>query len=95
MATSINGSENVSELLRRIQSVSASSPNVLQDQIARASLLQLSRELTANLEQPDELVSNIAFSVRLSGNPVRLSTSTVLTEYPSKDDIWRFAWPTI
>jgi hypothetical protein len=33
------------------------------DQDARAKMLQLSRELTASLEQPDEVVSLVAFSV--------------------------------
>ncbi|KAI9694548.1 MAG: hypothetical protein M1822_000164 [Bathelium mastoideum] len=62
MKASADFSKNVSDLLAGMQAILASSPNVLQDQVARASLLQLSRELTASLEQPDELVSNIAFS---------------------------------
>ena len=86
MGTPINGQGNIPDLLRRIQSVSASSSNVLQDQVARASLLQLSRELTANLEQPDELVSNIAFSVCLPDFAQCLLT--VLIDHSSKDDTW-------
>lgn len=54
----------VSSLLSRIQDVASSSKDVEDDQAARATLLQLSRELTASLEQPDEVVSLVAFSVR-------------------------------
>lgn len=54
--------ENVSQLVTRINSiVSDASGDVSKDQVARAALLQASRELTTALEQPDEVVSKVAY----------------------------------
>lgn len=55
-------SQQVSSLLQRINDIAKESHDVLEDQSARAALLQASRELTASLEQPDDIVSNVAFS---------------------------------
>ena len=51
-------------LLARMQNVAGESSDIEHDEQARASLLQLSRELTTSLEQPDEVVSLVAFSVQ-------------------------------
>lgn len=53
----------VSDLVARMQQMASGSPCMETDQKARAQLLQLSRELSARLEQPDEVVSLVAFSV--------------------------------
>jgi hypothetical protein len=58
-----DGASDVANLLARMQSLASSTQRVEDDQDARAKLLQLSRELTASLEQPDEVVSLVAFSV--------------------------------
>lgn len=63
MAQSHGDSALVTDLLARMQAVASSSANVTTDQQARAQLLQMSREMTASLEQPDEVCSNVAFSV--------------------------------
>lgn len=55
---------DVSGLLSRMQRLASGTQRVEDDQDARAKMLQLSRELTATLEQPDEVVSLVAFSVR-------------------------------
>ena len=56
-------SSNVASLVERIQSIASNaSHDITQDQEARATLLQASRELTATLEQPDEVISLVAFS---------------------------------
>jgi hypothetical protein len=46
-----------------MQSLASGTQRVEDDQDTRAKMLQLSRELTASLEQPDEVVSLVAFSV--------------------------------
>lgn len=63
MAQQDGDSAPIVELLTRMQAVASSSRDVSTDQSARAQLLQLSREMTASLEQPDEVCSNVAFSV--------------------------------
>lgn len=65
MAGHAGSSSPVSSILERLADVAGQSTDIEHDQQARASLLQLSRELTANLEQPDEVVSLLAFSVPL------------------------------
>lgn len=60
----MSAASGVTALLARMQGVASSSEDMDNDQNARAALLQLSRELTASLEQPDEVVSLVAFSVR-------------------------------
>ncbi|TKA30698.1 hypothetical protein B0A50_02418 [Salinomyces thailandicus] len=57
-------STSISTLLFWMQDVASQARNVKQDQNARASpsSSSLSRELTASLEQPDELISLVAFS---------------------------------
>ena len=54
---------NVSQLIQRISTISsnASDGDVTNDQAARAALLQASRELTTALQQPDEVVSIVAY----------------------------------
>ena len=59
-----HGTSQVSKLLDKINTISKGCPDVTQDESARATLLQASRELTTLLEQPDEVISNVAFSVR-------------------------------
>jgi hypothetical protein len=54
---------DVAGLLARMQCLASMTQRVEDDQNIRAQLLQLSRELTATLEQPDEVVSLVAFSV--------------------------------
>jgi hypothetical protein len=51
-------------LLARMQCLVSMTQRVEDDQSVRAQMLQLSRELTATLQQPDEVVSLVAFSVR-------------------------------
>jgi hypothetical protein len=51
-------------LLARMQDLASTTRRVEDDQNVRAQILQLSRELTATLQQPDEVVSLVAFSVR-------------------------------
>lgn len=63
MAQANGESVSISSLVTRMQDVAKASKDVETDQAARASFLQLSRELTASLEQPDEVVSLVAFSV--------------------------------
>jgi len=58
------GTSDVAELLCRMQRLASMTQRVENDQHVRAQMLQLSRELTATLEQPDEVVSLVAFSVR-------------------------------
>jgi hypothetical protein len=58
-----DGASDVATLLSRIQSLASGTQRIEDDQDARAKMLQLSRELTASLEQPDEVVSLVAFSV--------------------------------
>lgn len=62
MKSSVSGCDHVSVLLERIKAIAQNKPGVLQDEMTRAALLQASRELTASLEQPDEVISNVAFS---------------------------------
>lgn len=50
-------------LLARMQRLASMTQRVEDDQNIRAQILQLNRELTATLEQPDEVVSLLAFSV--------------------------------
>jgi len=61
----LNGDSSsvITSLLTRMQDIAGKSADITTDQQARASLLQLSRELTTSLEQPDEVVSLVAFSV--------------------------------
>jgi hypothetical protein len=58
-----DGASDVAALISRMQSLASGTQRVEDDQDARAKMLQLSRELTASLEQPDEVVSLVAFSV--------------------------------
>lgn len=62
MAHSDSDVKHVSQLLKEAQSLVSESSNVLQDGVARASLLRVCRNLTLAVEEPDELVSNVAFS---------------------------------
>ena len=55
---------DVAGLLARMQCLASTTQRVEDDQDMRAQMLQLSRELTATLQQPDEVVSLVAFSVR-------------------------------
>jgi len=56
-----NGQPSPTEsLVHRMQTLAR---NADHDQESRATLLQLSRQLTASLEAPDEVVSHVAFSV--------------------------------
>jgi len=57
------GASDVTELLARMQCLASTTQRVEDDQSIRAQILQLSRELTTTLEQPDEVVSLVAFSV--------------------------------
>jgi hypothetical protein len=59
-----DGASNVASLLSRMQCLASTTQNVEDDQDIRAQMVQLSRELTTTLEQPDEVVSLVAFSVR-------------------------------
>lgn len=54
----------IQSLVDQIQKTAAETNDLGQDGTARAKLLQLSRQLTGQLEQPDELISNVAFSAR-------------------------------
>jgi hypothetical protein len=58
-----DGASDVAALISRMHSLASGTQRVEDDQDARAKMLQLSRELTASLEQPDEVVSLVAFSV--------------------------------
>jgi hypothetical protein len=58
-----DGVSDVATLISHIQSLASGTKRIEDDQDARAKMLQLSRELTASLEQPDEVVSLVAFSV--------------------------------
>lgn len=55
---------DVAGLLARMQCLASTTQRVEGDQSIRAQMLQLSMELTAALQQPDEVVSLVAFSVR-------------------------------
>ena len=55
-------STNISALAEQVHSIHTNAPDVEHDQNARAALLQSARELVAALEQPDEIVSLLAFS---------------------------------
>jgi hypothetical protein len=55
---------DVADLLSRIQCLASTTGRIEDDQTIRAQILQLSRELIATLQQPDEVVSLVAFSVR-------------------------------
>lgn len=55
---------DIAGLLARMQCLASTTQRVEDDQDIRAQMLQLSRELTATLQQPDEVVSLVAFSVR-------------------------------
>ncbi|KAK5169898.1 uncharacterized protein LTR77_005876 [Saxophila tyrrhenica] len=52
----------ITKLISRLQTTASESQNVEYDESARATLLQLSRELTASLQAPDEVCSLLAFS---------------------------------
>lgn len=68
-----NGQQsNIASLLSRMQDLASITDQVESDQSTRAQLLQLSKELTASLEQPDEVVSLVAFSVS-SLSPIAIS----------------------
>lgn len=58
------GASDVAGLLARMQCLASMTRRVEDDQDIRAQMLQLSRELTATLQQPDEVVSLVSFSVR-------------------------------
>jgi hypothetical protein len=58
-----DGASDVATLLSRIQYLTSRTQRIEDDQDTRAKLLQSSRELTTSLEQPDEVVSLVAFSV--------------------------------
>lgn len=62
MKSSVPGCDHVSALLERINAIAQNTSDILQDEMTRAALLQASRQLTASLEQPDEVVSDVAFS---------------------------------
>ena len=70
----------VTALLEQIQRIASRSKDIDNDQNTRAALLQLSRQLSASLEPPDEVVSLLAFSVRFSRD-------TLLTFQHSKSEI--------
>lgn len=54
--------KNVAHLIERINTISSNaSDDALHDETARAALLQASRELTVALQQPDEVVSVLAY----------------------------------
>ena len=55
-------SSNISALAEQIHAIHTNTPDVERSQDARAALLQSARELVAALEQPDEVVSLLAFS---------------------------------
>lgn len=54
---------DVAVLLARMQCLASTTQRVEDDQDVRAQMLQLSRELTVTLQQPDEVVSLVSFSV--------------------------------
>lgn len=56
-------SARLRSLLHQQQNLISKHPEILQDENARAELLELSRELTAQLTQPDELVADLAHCV--------------------------------
>lgn len=55
----------IAGLLFRMQRLASGTQRVEDDQHVRAQMLQLSRELTATFEQPDEVVSLVVFVVRV------------------------------
>ena len=59
-----DGQSDVASLLARMQCLASMTNRVEDNENIRAQMLQLSRELTATLQQPDEVVSLVAFSVR-------------------------------
>ncbi|KAL9092176.1 MAG: hypothetical protein Q9165_004609 [Trypethelium subeluteriae] len=58
-------SSRIRSLLKQQQTLTSKCPEILRDDNARAELLELSRELTAQLTQPDELVADLAHAVSL------------------------------
>lgn len=59
-----NGDQSTfSNLLSRMQHLASKTEHLEDNGTARMELLQMSRELTASLQQPDEVVSLVAFSV--------------------------------
>ena len=62
-------SHRIRSLLRQQQILISETPEILEDENARAELLELSRELTAQLTQPDELVADLAHCVSFSVAP--------------------------
>ena len=62
--TDEGAASDVAGLLARMQCLASMTRRVEDDQYIRAHMLQLSRELTATLQQPDEVVSLVSFSVR-------------------------------
>jgi len=63
MATN-SQSSHTTTLISKLQTTASNSQNIEHDEATRATLLQLSRELTASLQAPDEVCSLLAFSVR-------------------------------
>lgn len=58
------GASDAAGLLARMQCLASTTRRVEDDQDIRAQILQLSRQLTATLQRPDEVLSLVAFSVR-------------------------------
>lgn len=65
--TDEGGASDVAGLLARMQCLASMTRRIEDDQHIRAQILQLSRELTTTLQQPDEVVSIVSFSVCRNG----------------------------
>lgn len=72
-------SSSISNITSRIQGLTSKGVDIQNDLAAQAALLQLSQELLATVQSPNDIISSMAYSVRVSKSGKGLVIHSLLT----------------